>query len=76
MNINKQIEKFRINQLNDHLESSSESEDVEYKCEECGDTKPKLEMKFTHPHVDSGCCNDCAEDYEIASLWGFNDVDD
>lgn len=74
MNTDQQIEKFRNNQLNNNLESLFDFESLEFKCEECGDTKPLLEMKFTHKHVDTGCCNDCAENQDIADLWGFSDA--
>ena len=75
MNTENQIESFRNNQLNNHLESLFDAESFEFKCEECGDTNPKIEMKHTHEHVDSGCCNDCAEYQHIADAWGFSDED-
>lgn len=75
MNIDKQLDQARNAQLNNHLESIFDAEDFLYRCEECGDTKPLKEMKFTHDHVDTGCCNDCAENHVIADMWGFDDAD-
>jgi len=76
MNIERQLDKARNTQLNNHLESLFDTEDIDFKCEECGDTKPLIEMKFTRDHVDTGCCNDCVENETIAEAWGFSDGDD
>jgi len=67
------LDRARNAQLNNHLESLFDFESIDFKCEECGDTKPLIEMRFTHEHVDSGCCNDCAENQHIADSWGFSD---
>lgn len=76
LSIDQQLENARNAQLNNHLESIFDTEDFLYRCEECGDTKPLIEMKFTREHVDAGCCNDCAKDQDIADLWGFDNGND
>lgn len=59
------------NDLNFHLESFKDIDDFYFDCEECGESKPYREMRFTRDHKDTGCCNDCSSKPDVATAWGF-----
>jgi len=77
MNIDKQLDQARNAQMNNYLESIFDAEKFLYKCLECKESKPRVEMKVTDkPELDVGCCNECAANQDIADLWGFDNGDD
>jgi len=61
-------------QLADHLDSFKEDGAFKFKCEECLESKPFREMRYTHDHKEEGCCNDCSLIPFIAQQWGFDNA--